>query len=303
MSAVGNGCRLRRPIPGTTGESVKRTLDISASAFLLLLALPALLVAGLMIRLTSRGPILFRQVRMGRDFKPFKIFKLRTMLDGAPGPAYTMGADPRITPVGAFLRRSKLDEVPQLWNVLRGEMSLVGPRPVRPELTEEFREQYARLLRVRPGLTDPASLKYSQEAELLGTVKDQLGFFKSVVTPDKLAISMRYLDRANLWTDVVTLGMTALICCFPALGSISQVLLDPGGGPGLVWNPDCKKPVQPVVMPIPSHPRMAMRSRVLTFPPSASSYPVGGSPWKPAPILEMSGGSSMKTRRERVSLL
>ena len=284
-----------------SGGRVKRTLDISASAFFLILALPSLLIAALVIRLTSPGPVLFRQLRMGRDFKPFEILKLRTMAYGAPGLAYTMGADPRITRFGAFLRRSKLDEVPQLWNVLRGEMSLVGPRPVLPELTKEFRHEYALLLRVRPGLTDPASLKYSQEAQLLGTVKDPMGFFKSVVTPDKLAISMRYLDRASLWTDGVTLAMTAAICCFPALGSISQVLLDPGGGPGLVWNPDLKQRVQPVAMP--SHPRMALRSRVLEFPRAQSSRAVGGSRWNLASVRAMSAGSTTKSSRERVSLL
>jgi len=216
---------------------VKRGLDIGTSAILLLLALPSLLIAALIIRLTSKGPILFRQRRMGRNFKPFEILKLRTMEFAAPGLAYTLGADPRITPFGRFLRRSKLDEVPQLWNVLRGDMSLVGPRPVVPELTEEFRAQYARLLRVRPGLTDPASLKYSQEARLLGTVPDPMGFFKSVVTPDKISISLRYVERSNLWTDGMTLAMTALICCFPALSRYSGRWLDPQPEPVRSWRP------------------------------------------------------------------
>jgi len=199
---------------------VKRIVDIVVSAVLLLLALPALLIAALLIVLTSPGPVLFRQERMGRGFQTFEILKLRTMAHAAAGLAYTLGPDPRITPIGAWLRRTKLDELPQFWNVLRGEMSLVGPRPVIPELTDEFREYYAYLLRARPGLTDPASLKYSQETSLLAKAADPMRFFKNVVTPDKLRISFEYMNRANLWSDSVTLAMTAVICCFPSLSRV-----------------------------------------------------------------------------------
>jgi hypothetical protein len=118
------------------------------------------------------------------------------------------------------LRRSKLDELPQLWNVLRGEMSLVGPRPVIPELAAEFQVHYKLLLRVRPGLTDPASLKYSQETRLLAQSPDPMRFFKGVVTPDKIRISLDYMDIANLWTDLVTMAMTAVICCLPAMSRV-----------------------------------------------------------------------------------
>ena len=182
-----------------------------------MLALPLLLLAAMLILLTSPGPVLFRQVRMGRDYRPFEILKLRTMRHGVAGKAYTLGLDPRITPVGELLRRTKLDELPQLWNVIRGEMSLVGPRPVLPELTYEFREFYIYLLRTRPGLTDPASLKYSQETRLLGQAADAMGFFKNVVTPDKIRMSLEYMDRATLWTDLGTMAMTAAVCCFPSL--------------------------------------------------------------------------------------
>lgn len=205
---------------GIGGTVVKRTVDIAVSAALLLLALPVLLVASVAIRWTSPGPVLFRQVRMGRGFRPFEILKLRTMAHAQAGLAYTLGHDPRITPFGKWLRRTKLDELPQLWNVLRGDMSLVGPRPVLPELTEEFREDYEALLRVRPGLTDPASLKYSQETQLLAQTSDPMRFFKSVVTPDKLRISRQYLMQANLWTDTVTIAMTVAICCVPALSRV-----------------------------------------------------------------------------------
>jgi lipopolysaccharide/colanic/teichoic acid biosynthesis glycosyltransferase len=202
------------------GIVVKRAVDIAFSAVLLLLALPALLLAALLIRLTSPGPILFRQTRMGRGFHTFEILKLRTMAHAEAGLAYTLGPDPRITPVGKVLRRTKLDELPQLWNVLRGDMSLVGPRPVLPELTYEFRDEYVFLLCARPGLTDPASLKYSQEARLLERSQNPMEFFKSVVTPDKIRISFEYMRSANLWTDLGTMAMTAVICCFPAVSRL-----------------------------------------------------------------------------------
>lgn len=199
---------------------LKRFVDIVLSACLLLFSAPILFCAATVIRLTSPGPVIFRQRRVGRGFEPFEILKLRTMAQGKPGLAYTMAGDPRITRVGRFLREAKIDELPQLWNVLRGDMSLVGPRPVVPEISEEFREQYNQLLRVRPGLTDPASIKYRQEARLLATMPDAANYFKQVVTPDKLRISAEYLQRANLWTDGVTMAMTAVVCCIPALSGI-----------------------------------------------------------------------------------
>lgn len=198
----------------------KRLVDIVLSAALLLIALPALLPAALMILITSPGPVIFRQQRMGRGFQLFEILKLRTMNSTKSGSRYTLGQDPRITRVGRLLRRTKLDEFPQLWNVLRGEMSLVGPRPVLPELTDEFHEYYTFLLRARPGLTDPASLKYSQETRLLERVPNPMQFFKTVVTPDKVRMSLEYMTHANLWTDCVVLAHTAAICCFPALSRI-----------------------------------------------------------------------------------
>ena len=199
---------------------VKRLVDIVLSAALLFLALPILALAAILIRLTSPGPALFRQARMGRSFQPFEILKLRTMAHQQPGLAYTLGRDPRITPIGQFLRDTKVDELPQLWNVLRGDMSLVGPRPVVPELAREFRESYTALLRARPGLTDPASLKYRHETRLLTRVTNRHHFFKTIVTPDKIRISIDYMNRANLWTDSATMAMTVAVCCFPFLSRL-----------------------------------------------------------------------------------
>ena len=196
----------------------KRSMDILLAGSLSLLALPVIVIAAVLIRLDSAGPVLFRQRRMGRHFTPFYLLKLRTMRANPGGPAITLGDDPRITRVGRWLRRSKIDELPQLWNVLSGEMSMVGPRPVIPELAAEFRYHYRRLLAVRPGLTDPATLKYCREVELLSQVPDPLRHFMTVVTPDKLRISAAYLHRACLWTDLCVLVQTLLALIAPRWG-------------------------------------------------------------------------------------
>ena len=188
----------------------KRSVDVTLACLLLILALPLLLLAAIVIKLDSDGPVLFRQVRVGRRFRRFQLFKLRTMSLTDAGHAFTLGADPRITRAGRLLRRYKVDELPQLWNVLRGEMSIVGPRPVIPQLTSEFRLEYKRLLAVRPGLTDPATIKYCRETEILALVPDPLSYFKSVVTPDKLRLSQAYLERATAWSDLGLMVKTAL---------------------------------------------------------------------------------------------
>jgi lipopolysaccharide/colanic/teichoic acid biosynthesis glycosyltransferase len=131
------------------------------------------------------------------------------------GSAYTLGADSRITRAGRWLRWLKFDELPQLLNVLYGDMSIVGPRPVIPELTMEFKWEYERLLVVRPGLTDPATIKYCREAELLAGIPEPLRYFKTVVTPDKLRISLNYLEKANMISDLGVMVSTA-VALYPA---------------------------------------------------------------------------------------
>ncbi len=196
---------------------LKRFVDLALATLTLLVMLPVLAVCAVAIKLDSEGPVLFRQTRMGWKHQPFSVVKLRTMYTGCIGSVYTLGEDVRITPVGRWLRWLKIDELPQLWNVLRGEMSLVGPRPVIPELAMEFFAAYQRLLEVRPGLTDPASLKYFREERVLASADDPLDYFKNVVTPDKLRISQAYLDRANVWSDFLVMVRTAL-GLFPAQG-------------------------------------------------------------------------------------
>jgi lipopolysaccharide/colanic/teichoic acid biosynthesis glycosyltransferase len=188
---------------------LKRSVDIALAGLLLTVTFPVLAIASIIVKLDSEGPVIFRQVRMGRRFRHFQLLKLRTMRSCSPGLAYTLGEDPRITRAGRWLRWFKFDELPQLWNVLRGDMSLVGPRPVVPELTMEFKHAYDLLLEVRPGLTDPATLKYCRESELLALVPDPLSFFKTVVTPDKIRISRAYLERASVWSDLGVMVGTA----------------------------------------------------------------------------------------------
>jgi lipopolysaccharide/colanic/teichoic acid biosynthesis glycosyltransferase len=191
------------------GFVLKRGVDITLAGVLLIVSLPVLAVAALAIKLDSDGPVFFSQARIGRKFRPFRLLKLRSMRTGGQGLAYTLGDDPRVTRAGRWLRRLKVDELPQLWNVLCGEMSLVGPRPVVPELALEYRPAYIRLLEVRPGLTDPATLKYCHEEEFLSLAPDPLRYYKTILVPDKLRISAAYLERANVWSDLGVLAATA----------------------------------------------------------------------------------------------
>ncbi|HEY1903217.1 MAG TPA: sugar transferase [Terracidiphilus sp.] len=193
----------------------KRAFDISLAGFLLVAVLPILAVAAILIKLDSDGPVLFSQARMGRGFRRFKILKLRTMHAGSRRSMYTVSQDPRITRIGRWLRWLKVDELPQLWNVLRGEMSLVGSRPVVPELAAEFEPAYASLLKARPGLTDPATLKYCREDEFLALVADHLRYYKTILMPDKLRISQAYLQRATPWSDLRVLVSTVLVLFLP----------------------------------------------------------------------------------------
>jgi lipopolysaccharide/colanic/teichoic acid biosynthesis glycosyltransferase len=202
------------------GGVLKRTLDISLASLMLITVLPLLAAAAVAIKLDSEGPVLFLQERMGRRFKRFKIWKLRTMHVCSQGPAFTLCEDPRITGTGRWLRRLKIDELPQLWNVVRGQMSLVGPRPMIPELVLRYRRDYWRLLDVRPGLMDPATLKYCREEVSLVLVADPQRYLRNVLMPDKVRLSKAYLDRANFWSDlgVLTATCIALLASRPRPG-------------------------------------------------------------------------------------
>ncbi|KQV86574.1 sugar transferase [Pelomonas sp. Root1237] len=181
---------------------IKRLFDVVSAALGLLVLAPLLLLAAVWIKLDSPGPALFRQTRVGRHGVPFTIHKFRTMRV-EPGAAITVGADPRITRSGRVLRQAKLDELPQLWDVLRGAMSLVGPRPELPRYVELYSaELRERVLAVRPGITDPASLAFSHEAEMLAAAQDPEREYREVVMPAKLKLSAEYAASASLMTDL-----------------------------------------------------------------------------------------------------
>lgn len=181
----------------------KRLFDLVGAAVALLLLSPLLLAAALAVKLDSPGPVFFRQQRVGRGGVPFRIHKFRTMREGAPGLQITVGDDPRITRVGRWLRRTRIDELPQFIDVLQGTMSLVGPRPEVPRYVEfyppELRE---RVLSVRPGITDPVSLAYADESELLARAADPEREYVEVLLPRKLQAAAAYAERATLWTDL-----------------------------------------------------------------------------------------------------
>jgi FlaA1/EpsC-like NDP-sugar epimerase/lipopolysaccharide/colanic/teichoic acid biosynthesis glycosyltransferase len=188
---------------------MKRTFDLVVSSTTLVLLAPLLAVVAVLIWIDSGRPILFRQWRIGRGLVPFQIYKFRTMHAGAERDgALTAAGDPRVTRLGVWLRLTKLDELPQLINVLKGEMSLVGPRPEVEKYVRLFADEYREVLRVRPGITDLASLKYRHEAELLATAVDREEAYVSRILPDKLRLAKAYVSRASFWYDLTLIGRT-----------------------------------------------------------------------------------------------
>ena len=180
---------------------MKRAFDIIASSTGLLLLTPIFLGVAVLVKLDSPGPVFFRQERMGKGFRPFRIYKFRTMIEsGAVGGKFlTVGEDPRITRVGWILRKLKIDELPQLLNILTGEMSFVGPRPEVAKYVELFRKDYEQILKVRPGITDMASLKYRDETALLGKSRDPEKEYIKSILPDKIAMGKQYIKQSSFF--------------------------------------------------------------------------------------------------------
>jgi len=190
---------------------LKRGFDIVVSLTALLLLAPLLLAIALVVRLDTPGPVFFRQERVGRHGVPFRIHKFRTMVVDAParGLPLTVGADPRITRSGAWLRRTRLDELPQLFDVVRGCMSLVGPRPEVPRYVQHYPAEYRdSVLAVRPGITDPSSLEFLDEQELLAGADDPEREYIERILPVKMRAAAEYAHKATLWTDLVVILRT-----------------------------------------------------------------------------------------------
>jgi len=191
---------------------MKRIFDIVVSLVGLICFLPLLLLVAVLIKLDSRGPIFFRQQRIGMGFRPFQIFKFRTMINNAQsrGGLITSANDTRITRVGGILRKTKVDEFPQLINVLRGDMTFVGPRPEVPEFVELFRRDYEEILTVRPGITDLASLKYRDEAAVLSQCDNPQEEYLRHVLPDKINLNKEYIKRSSFFFDLILILKTLL---------------------------------------------------------------------------------------------
>ena len=181
-----------------------------ASAVGLLLLSPSLAVIALSIKLSSRGPIFYRGVRIGMHGKPFRIFKFRTMVVDAEslGASSTAADDPRITSVGSALRRYKLDELPQLLNVLFGDMSLVGPRPQVAWAVAAYNDEQRQLLQVRPGITDYASIRFRNEAEILRGSDNPDQTYLERIAPEKIRLGLEYVHHHSLWIDLCILFRT-----------------------------------------------------------------------------------------------
>lgn len=195
-------------------ETAKRIFDFVVAGCGLLFIIPVMVIIGLIIKATSEGPVLFRQIRVGRNERPFRIMKFRTMIVNAPSQdaQITVGADPRITPIGAMLRRYKLDELPQLVNVILGDMSLVGPRPETPDYVALYpADERREIFRVRPGITDNASIIFSNESELLGLAEDPLDYYANVILPKKRALYLDYARNRSFFGDIGIIWRTILV--------------------------------------------------------------------------------------------
>lgn len=196
---------------------IKRFFDIVCSFTGLILLFPLFLAAAAMVKINSKGPVFFRQERMGRNFRPFRIFKFRTMgMDSAKSSLLiTVRGDERITYTGSFLRKYKIDELPQLINVLKGDMSLVGPRPEVNKYVSLFRSDYEKLLTVRPGITDPASLCYSNEENILSLSSDWEEAYIKRILPEKVKLSSKYVDKRCLVYDIKLILKTIVRALLP----------------------------------------------------------------------------------------
>jgi lipopolysaccharide/colanic/teichoic acid biosynthesis glycosyltransferase len=197
----------RRRAGDPVRRAAKRAIDIAVSALALVLLSPLFGVIALLVVLDSRGPVFFRVDRIGFRGRPLRMLKFRKMRSGAQGLALTISGDERFTRVGAWLARTKLDELPQLWHVLRGEMSLVGPRPESPDFVARFRADYDVILRVRPGITGYTQLAFAREGAILDPSDPQAHYLHALL-PQKVGLDRLYADRVSLRRDVSILVAT-----------------------------------------------------------------------------------------------
>ena len=188
---------------------LKRIFDITLSLFGLIILLPFMLIIAILIKFDSKGTIFFKQIRVTKDGKEFKIFKYRTMKVGSDKYSQiTVGQDDRITKIGSFLRKYKLDEIPQLINVLIGDMSLVGPRPEVPKYVALYTDEQKEILKVRAGITDYASIEFSNENDLLASEEDPEKAYIKKVMPKKIELNKKYISEISMLTDIKIILLT-----------------------------------------------------------------------------------------------
>lgn len=192
------------------GLAMKRSFDFAVALLGLTILMPVFIVVGILTKLSSPGPVLYGQTRVGRNGEEFQLYKFRSMIVDADkqGSSVTTSGDPRITKIGRYLRRTKLDELPQLWNVLVGDMSLVGPRPDVPQIVATYTPEMLRILDVRPGITSIASLHLRDEERLLLRFQDPDEAYTSIVVPFKVTLAMEHVRRDSFWFDLLILLQT-----------------------------------------------------------------------------------------------
>ena len=213
------------------GNLARRALDVTFSLLALACLAPVFVVIALCILVEDGRPIFFVQQRMGRGGRPFRIFKFRSMANHTPGTSITVAGDRRVTRIGAVLRKFKLDEMAQFINVLLGDMSVCGPRPEIPRYVDFSDPLWRQVLRERPGITDPASLLYRNEEQVLAAAEDPEIFYQQILLPAKLRISLSYLQRRSVWSDLKLILFTARYSFAPATverGWIKRVIVSGG---------------------------------------------------------------------------
>lgn len=200
---------------GKRRQGLPRTIEIGLAVLGLLATSPILSLLAILIRLNSPGPVLFRQKRVGLKGQTFTLFKLRTMAFSQPGPMITAADDQRVTSMGRVLRRYKIDELPELWNVLIGDMSFVGPRPEVPEFVDTEDPLWQEILRHRPGITDPVTLRLRNEEQLLAQVINRERYYREVVQPYKKRGYANFVNNKSWKTDIRIIGRTLKAIALP----------------------------------------------------------------------------------------
>jgi len=202
----------RDRLDGFYGKYGKRIFDLVLAIPSIVILSPIFLLCAVLIKIETSGPVFFTQERMGRGWKPFRLYKFRTMVKDASriGPSVTSANDPRITRVGRILRKLKIDEMPQIINVIKGDMSVIGPRPEVRKYVEAFRDDYKDVLRIKPGMTDYALIAFRNEEEILSKFEDmEEGYLKEVL-PKKIELYRKYMEEMSLLTDVKIFFKTIL---------------------------------------------------------------------------------------------